>query len=126
MPLTVSAVIIGSGPPRGSPWSIGRITPDPGAGDPHRAQSQPVHPKVAARTDLASGCRRHCVHGRSFLCCPVFTAVGPRTSVILVVLRSRHMEAEMTTPGQAPASVAEAVERSHFALRRAVVDVAMD
>jgi hypothetical protein len=29
------------------------------------------------------------------------------------------MEAEMTTPGQAPASVAEAVERSHFALRRA-------
>jgi L-ribulose-5-phosphate 4-epimerase len=36
------------------------------------------------------------------------------------------MEAEMTTPGQAPvASVAEAAERSHFALRRAVVDVAM-
>jgi hypothetical protein len=35
------------------------------------------------------------------------------------------MEAEMTTPGQAPvASVAEAAERSHFALRRAVVDVA--
>ena len=32
----------------------------------------------------------------------------------------------MTTPGQAPvASVAEAAERSHFALRRAVVDVAM-
>ena len=29
----------------------------------------------------------------------------------------------MTTPGQAP--VAEAVERSHLALRRAVVDVAM-
>jgi hypothetical protein len=29
-------------------------------------------------------------------------------------------------PGQAPvASVAEAAERSHFALRRAVVDVAM-
>jgi hypothetical protein len=29
------------------------------------------------------------------------------------------MEAEMTTPGQAPvASVAEAAERSHFALRR--------
>ena len=32
----------------------------------------------------------------------------------------------MTTPGQAPvASVAEAAERSHLALRRAVVDVAM-
>jgi hypothetical protein len=32
----------------------------------------------------------------------------------------------MTTPGQAPvASVAEAAECSHFALRRAVVDVAM-
>jgi hypothetical protein len=32
----------------------------------------------------------------------------------------------MTTPWQAPvASVAEAAERSHFALRRAVVDVAM-
>jgi L-ribulose-5-phosphate 4-epimerase len=32
----------------------------------------------------------------------------------------------MTTPGQGPvASVAEAAERSHFALRRAVVDVAM-
>ena len=32
----------------------------------------------------------------------------------------------MTTPGQAPvASVAEAAERSHFALRRAVVDVAL-
>jgi hypothetical protein len=32
----------------------------------------------------------------------------------------------MTTPGQAPvASVAEAAERSHFALRRAVVGVAM-
>ena len=32
----------------------------------------------------------------------------------------------MTTPGQPPvASVAEAAERSHFALRRAVVDVAM-
>jgi L-ribulose-5-phosphate 4-epimerase len=32
----------------------------------------------------------------------------------------------MTTPGQAPvASVAEAAERSHFALRRAMVDVAM-
>ena len=29
----------------------------------------------------------------------------------------------MTTPGQAP--VAEAAERSHLALRRAVVDVAM-
>ena len=91
-----------SGPPRGSPWSIGRITADPGAGDPHRAESQPVHPEVAARTDLASGCRPHRVHGRSFLCCPVFTAVGPGTSVILVVLRSRHMEAEMTTPWQAP------------------------
>jgi hypothetical protein len=36
------------------------------------------------------------------------------------------MEAEVTTPGQAPvASVAEAAERSQFALRRAVVDVAM-
>src|ERR1700749_1216669 len=102
MSLTVSAVIIGSGPPRGSPWSIGRITPDPGGGDPHRAESQLVHPKVAARIDLARGRRRrHCVHGRSFLCCPVFTAVGPGTSVILVVLRSCHMEAEMTTPGEA-------------------------
>ena len=32
----------------------------------------------------------------------------------------------MTTPGQAPvASAAEAAERSHFALPRAVVDLAM-
>src|ERR1700761_4057536 len=127
MPLTVSAVIIGSGAPRGSPSSIGRTPPDPGSGYPHSAESQPVHPKVAAHIDLARGCRRrHCVHGRSFLCCPVFRAVGPGTSVILVVLRSCHMEAELTTPGQAPvASVAEAAERSHFALRRAVVDVAI-
>src|ERR1700761_2764727 len=124
MPLTVSAVIIGSGAPRGSPSSIGRTPPDPGAGDPHCAESQPVHPKVAAHIDLSRGCRRrHCVHGRSFLCGPVFPAVGPSTSVILVVLRSCHIEAEMTAPGQAP--VAEAAERSHFALRRAVVDVAM-
>ena len=54
---------------------------------------------------------------------PVFSAPGWGTSVILVVLRSCPREAQMTTPGQA--SVAEAAERSHLALRRAVVDVAM-
>src|ERR1700750_840294 len=70
--------------------------------------------------------------GLPFMAAPSLTAAqssprpGAGTSVILVALRSCHREAEMTTPGQAPAaSVAEAAERSHFALRHAVVDVAM-
>src|ERR1700704_2820298 len=70
--------------------------------------------------------------GIPFMAAPSLTAAqsspwpGAGTSVILVVLRSCPREAEMTTPGQAPvASVAEAAERSHLALRRAVVDVAM-